>query len=120
MIIGSNANNNKVQGNYIGTDVTGLIELGNPIGVCIENAPENTIGGVEENARNLISGNFIVGIEISGSDAKKNKVQGNFIGTKVNGGSSLANKRGGIRILTAPENTIGGLTNTHQAHSRAI
>ena len=112
LIIGSNANNNKVQGNYIGTDVTGLIELGNPIGVCIENAPENTIGGVEENARNLISGNFIVGIEISGSDAKKNKVQGNFIGTKVNGGSSLANKRGGIRISTAPENTIGGLTNT--------
>ncbi|MCK5209004.1 MAG: CSLREA domain-containing protein, partial [Cyclobacteriaceae bacterium] len=72
LIKGSNARNNTVLGNYIGTDVTGTIDIGNPTGVCIENAPENTIGGDEENARNLISGNSF-GITITGKTAAGNK-----------------------------------------------
>jgi hypothetical protein len=61
---------NKVQGNYIGTDVTGTVtdpdgtpnngdELGNGLnGVLIQTgAANNTIGGTTAAARNIISGN---------------------------------------------------------------
>ncbi|MCK5705301.1 MAG: hypothetical protein KAI29_29325, partial [Cyclobacteriaceae bacterium] len=111
LIKGSNARNNTVLGNYIGTDVTGTLDIGNPTGVCIENAPENTIGGDEENARNLISGNSF-GITITGKTAAGNKVQGNYIGTKANGTEPLPNGLCGIQILDAPGNLIGGETNT--------
>ena len=111
LIKGSNARNNIVLGNYIGTDVTGTIDIGNPTGVCIEDAPENTIGGDKENALNLISGNSF-GITIIGKTAVGNKVQGNYIGTKANGIEPLPNGLGGIQVTDAPATMIGGETNT--------
>jgi hypothetical protein len=49
---------NEVSGNYIGTDVTGNMPLGNKIGIHIEaSSTENLIGGTSSGARNVISGN---------------------------------------------------------------
>src|SRR5262249_31018896 len=47
---------NKVQGNFIGTDVYGTTALGNTIGVCI-NGYDNLVGGEKPEESNLISGN---------------------------------------------------------------
>ena len=108
-IQGNNASLNLVQGNYIGTNDAGDAALGNThFGVRIVNAPQNTIGGLTPQARNIISGNRESGVQIYQSGASQNLVQGNHIGTNVAGDAAIANDRCGIHILEAPNNTIGG------------
>jgi CSLREA domain-containing protein len=120
---GYTATNNTVAGNRIGTDETGSVtdpdqvplngdEWGNYVGVIIENASENTIGGTTNLAKNVISGNFVYGVLITGTLATQNKVQGNCIGTDPLGhyGSTtaLGNGLAGIFIGQASQNMIGG------------
>ncbi len=108
-IHGSTNQSNIVQGNFIGTDVTGTATLGNrSAGIWIDGGDNNTIGGPIPLARNLISGNS-TGIAVSNS-AEGNIVQGNFIGTNVSATANLGNVNDGISIGNAPNNTIGGTT----------
>jgi len=108
------SNGNFVEGNFIGTDVTGKLSLGNTLhagngaGVNIDYSGDNMIGGLTAEARNLISGNFGGGVSIyANPDPMQNKVQGNFIGTDVTGTSGLANDFG---IQDYSGSVIGGLT----------
>ena len=105
---------NVVQGNFIGTDVTGTVALGNTsIGVLISSgAPNNTVGGTTAGARNIISGNGGDGVRIAGVDVSGSVVQGNFIGTDVTGTLALGNGRDGVRIGFGGGGpiTIGGTT----------
>ncbi len=88
---------NLVEGNFIGTDVTGSTSLGNGgAGIVIEDAPDNTIGGTTTGASNLISGNLDDGIFIAGASATNNLIQGNHIGTQANGVDALGNAGDGI------------------------
>ena len=58
LITGSGTKQNDVQGNYIGTDVTGTIALGNSgPGVFIAGSSNNVIGTNAAGDRNVISGN---------------------------------------------------------------
>lgn len=109
-INGTEATGNNVQGNFIGTDVTGASTLGNARdGVFISNAPSNIIGGAVSGARNVISGNSLRGVEIAGSGASGNLVQGNFIGTDVTGTADVGNFLEGILIHSGSrDNVIGG------------
>src|SRR5262249_2486997 len=50
------------------------------------------------------------GIYISDSGATGNLIQGNFIGTDVNGTSPLRNDNAGVFISQASSNTVGGTT----------
>lgn len=112
LIKGPAAKNNTVMGNLIGTDRTGMSAIANPTGVCIENAPENLIGSDStELSGNVISGNQY-GISITGISATGNRISGNFIGVTADGLTSLPNSRGGIIIIDAPGNVIGGKTKT--------
>ena len=110
---------NLVQGNYIGTDSTGKVALGNGrSGVRIssaigstDSATHNTIGGTAAGAGNLISVNKEDGVLIRGdvTGGTDNVVQGNFIGTDVTGKKDLGNLGNGVKIdLSASQNTIGG------------
>ncbi|HEY9171019.1 MAG TPA: PA14 domain-containing protein, partial [Verrucomicrobiae bacterium] len=94
----------RIEGNRIGTDVTGTVPLGNTIGVNVSFG-EHIIGGTEVGAGNLISGNRYDGIYIGG--ATGNKVQGNLIGTDVSGSRALANSRHGM-CLYGGFNLVGG------------
>ena len=76
---------NVVEGNFIGTDVTGTSDRGNDVGIEMgQGSFKNRIGGRDKRSRNLISGNDLTGIEISGG-ASNNKIMGNFIGTRADG-----------------------------------
>ena len=107
-----------MQANYIGTDVTGSADLGNGStcvppygggGVSINwNAAGNTIGGWMTGQGNLISGNGYYGIDIGGNGPSGNLVQGNHIGTNVDGTAALRNGWDGVYMSGAPNNTIGG------------
>ncbi len=65
------ATGNNVQGNYIGTDITGTVGIPNGIlyttngvGVQIVFASDNTVGGTSAAARNIIAGNYWDGVEV--------------------------------------------------------
>lgn len=105
------ASNTTVQGNYIGTNPSGTAALANTgSGVSISGAAtNNTIGGMTTGARNVISGNGSNGVGIANTTG--NKVQGNYIGTKADGASALANAGSGVGISGgAAANTVGGTT----------
>ncbi len=100
-----------IQGNYIGTDVSGTVDLGNSgTGVLVTSgATNNIIGGTVAGAGNLISGNDNYGVRISGSGTTGNVLQGNFIGTDATGTVDLGNTWHGVLISGgAANNTIGG------------
>lgn len=94
-----------VKGNYIGTDVTGSIAVGNILsGVAVNCNDSTIIGGTTAAERNVISGNKgNAGIEILSNDVT---IQGNYIGTNAAGNGFLGNTNDGIRI--SGSEIIGG------------
>jgi hypothetical protein len=67
------SNNNRIECNFSGTNVTGTAALSNgDDGVLIFNGSNNTIGGTTAGARNLFSGNNDHGIGIRGSASTGN------------------------------------------------
>jgi hypothetical protein len=115
LIISDGATGNVVQGNKIGTDVTGTKALGNlSVGVELFGASGNLIGGPAAGAGNVVSGNGTAGISIVGGPslggelhATDNVVQGNWVGTDVTGTISLGNGASGVSV-SGSNNTIGG------------
>ena len=105
----------KVQGNYIGTDTTGTIDLGNgevlatkEPGITVFGGSATVIGG-KGGARNLISGNGEAGVLVDGA-AMSTKLPGNLIGTNANGSTALGNGGDGVEIANGFKSTIGGIT----------
>ena len=110
---GNDTSGNVVQGDYIGTDVSGTIAVANgKDGALIdfEGAIDNTIGGTAAGVITVISGNTDDGVEISGSGASGNVVEGNDIGTDVTGGIALGNITGVEIDSNSVGNMIGGIT----------
>jgi titin len=107
-IDGTGATNNIIQGNYIGTDITGMTGHGNGYeGITLQNAIATQVGGTVSGAGNLISANNNRGIYMA--SASWNVVLGNFIGTKADGTNALGNLYHNIDIDAGSiSNTIGG------------
>ena len=108
------SNNNTIEGNFLGTDPTGTTAQPNIQGVrMIFTANNNTIGGTLPAARNLISGNSGIGVQIE-VNSSGNVVQGNFIGTNAAGNAALGNVPSAAGIITVGNNSqntlIGGDT----------
>jgi hypothetical protein len=106
---GTTTHGNSVVGNFIGTNSAGTAAItAAAVGVLINNAPDNVIGGLNLADRNIISGNSVVGVYIALAGATGNVVQNNFIGTDVSGLAAIPNGVDGIYINGAPGNLIGG------------
>ena len=105
----------KIEGNFIGTDVTGTARLGNSAnGVWIDFSQAGTIVGGQETSRNIISANGAAGIRIAGVFSVGNVVWGNYIGTDVTGSSNLGNSEDGVFIGdTTSGNQLGTLIGTY-------
>jgi hypothetical protein len=99
-------NGNTIEGNFIGTDVTGSIDLGN--------SGDGIFGssgiGSHVIRGNVISGNGGNGVSVS--DGLSNHVEDNFIGTDATGTFALGNDLNGIRAsfdsVVARRNVISG------------
>jgi titin len=98
---------NAVQGNYVGTDVTGAMPVGNTFDGVSLAGPSNTVGGTAAGAGNVISGNGASGVALNGPMAMSNAVLGNRIGTNATGSGALGNTFDGVVITSAPSNSIG-------------
>jgi hypothetical protein len=95
-----------IEGNFIGTDASGAtVSCQANNGVSVFGGGNNTIGGKEPAARNLISGNLSRGLSIA--DNGGNTIQGNLIGTKANGTEPLGNGQEGVELFS-PNTTVGG------------
>lgn len=108
-ITGASAFRNRIMGNYIGLNFTGMDTLDSPnvTGIYLDNgAHHNLIGGITPAERNIISGNRWAGIYFFMSDS--NRVMGNYIGTGLNGLLPLGNRECGIDIWNSRANLIGG------------
>jgi hypothetical protein len=102
------SNGDKVAGNFIGTDPTGMLLADNQTGVGIHSS-DNTIGGTAPAARNVISGNSGNGIGIFGGfGGGANVIAGNYIGTDANGIHGIRNDVGIMINGGSANNTIGG------------
>ena len=85
-------------------------------GVDVVGSNNMTIGGTAAGAGDVISGNGVAGVEITGAvtgannfaNATGNVVIGNLIGTNKNGTSALGNATGILLTSGAIGNTIGG------------
>jgi cysteine-rich repeat protein len=105
--------NNKIEGNFFGTDVTGTSVEANIIGVSLVGGTDNFIGvdANNEEARNLISGNINAGIAITAAtlvSQPHNHIRGNLIGTDITGLAALGNTFFGIQITDSDGSDIGG------------
>jgi len=104
--------NNIVRGNYIGIMPDNSGTNGNQFGVFVIGG-DNTIGGTIPGSRNIISGNSIAGIAISGDTSngggRSTVITGNFIGTDIYGTQATGNQYG-VEILTGDSHIIGGTT----------
>jgi photosystem II stability/assembly factor-like uncharacterized protein len=101
--VSSNGTRTTIQGNRIGTDVTGTNKIPNSVGVN-SIGPDSLIGGLVPAARNIISGNQGDGVSIRGTGSK---LQGNYIGTDITGALALGNNGNGV---SANENALIGGT----------
>jgi uncharacterized repeat protein (TIGR01451 family) len=106
-LAGASTRSNLIQGNYIGTDISGNTSLANGgDGVSINGSSQNAIGGATGGAGNLISGNQGAGIRVVGGP--NTSIQGNRIGTTLGGLTALGNQQTGIEINGGDGSQIGG------------
>jgi hypothetical protein len=96
-----------IQGNYIGTDLSGTAARGNVTGINVAGRGSQ-IGGTASGAGNLISGNRRGVLLMSGAST----VQGNLIGTDASGASPLPNVGTGIYIDGAANGNAFGASNS--------
>jgi len=126
IFINSGCNNSIVQGNKIGTDITGTVNMGNGnCGIQIQGNDNNTlvgsnntqIGGTNSSERNIICGSTNQGININ-LGVSNTIIQGNYIGVDSTGLVAIPNNQQGISIsgyngsVSIPCNNtqIGGTT----------
>jgi hypothetical protein len=113
---GDGTNGNLVQGNYVGTNPAGTAALPNDTGIAVQRgASQNTIGGTDAGAGNLVSGNTSGGILLTDDggtppgSTSGNLIQGNLVGTDPAGTSAVPNGGFGVLFTDGPKNnTLGG------------
>ena len=107
-----------VEGNFIGTDINGMIAIGNGVisgyAAMYVSGSDNTIGGSAAGAGNLLDGSGTEGIRLDSTLSVDNLVAGNSIGVNAAGTGALGNKLYGVLISNgATGNTIGGPTTAY-------
>jgi parallel beta-helix repeat protein len=118
---GTGSTGNYILGNFIGTNIAGTAfpsgsdeaAPGQEVGVLINGASSNSIGGTAAGAGNVISGNAI-GVELAGVPQSNsqfagsdNVVAGNLIGTDATGTVAVSNLDVGVDVDNSAGNTIG-------------
>ncbi|HSP83740.1 MAG TPA: NosD domain-containing protein, partial [Gillisia sp.] len=113
-LVNSGSSDNRIQGNFFGTDKGGSYAVSNGNNIVVSNAPNNLIGGTDPGEMNLISGairgTLGIGVTIAGSGSTGNRVLGNYIGTDITGNIPIRNGFAGIFITAgASQNIIGSV-----------
>ncbi|MDG3005783.1 hypothetical protein [Paludisphaera mucosa] len=104
LISGSTAAGNVVRANLIGADASNVAR-GNPIGVLINQAGSNTIGGSAAGSGNVIGNSATAAVQVLDSTAAS-VIAGNFIGMDASG-AALGNVDG-VQVFRSANVVVGG------------
>ena len=110
--------NTLILGNRVGTDHSGTVAIPNDQnGIMIGHwggtgTSGVTVGGTAAGAGNLVSGNGLHGVYVTGSGSDDTVIQGNLIGTTADGLGNLRNDTGVGVDDGASDTTIGGTVST--------
>ncbi|WP_146583103.1 DUF4347 domain-containing protein, partial [Neorhodopirellula pilleata] len=106
------ANNNTIQGNYVGLNAAGTSAIANgSVGIYILDSTGTAIGGTSAGQRNVVSGNTDQGIFFNNAD--NSTVYGNYVGTNaagtgdVDGTTSDTTNTGLVMLNGSSGNTVG-------------
>jgi hypothetical protein len=104
---------NRILGDYIGVDATGLHALANFFGILMNNALSTSIGGAAAGQGNVISGNTIDGVFAfenfsTGQGPDNSVIQGNLIGTDATGEVAIHNGSRGLDLEAGTNLLVGG------------
>jgi len=99
------ATGNVIKGNLVGTDASGTAAIPNTFGGVGTGYRNTTIGGTTPAERNVISGNLGGGVGVGGSG---HVIEGNYIGTTIDGARALGNSGSGVNLGGALNVTIRG------------
>lgn len=99
----TSTNGTLIQGNFLGTDVTGTLARSNGqyTNIDVSQSQTITIGVTAAGTGSLISGeaNQGTGILIDGGVVGPVNIQGNFIGTTTTGNATLGNGGSGVHVV---------------------
>jgi titin len=103
-----NVDNSTIQGNYIGTDSTGNIAMGNGHSAILPYAGIRTENSCDllTFQSNVVSANITFGIELR--DATNGFMYGNYIGVGADGITDLGNTSMGLWVVNSSGYTFGG------------
>lgn len=94
-IFGVGCKGNVIQGNFIGTDVTGSYAIPNTYGLLFDDrSHQNIVGGYNPGEGNLISGNTAFGAYFYNNGTNSNSLICNKIGTDITGTYAIPNETG--------------------------
>ena len=107
LLAGTGDTDNLIAGNIVGLNGSGNAAA-NTLGGMTIGGTGNTVGGTAAAARNVISGNSVLGSDVNGMfmSGSMNLIEGNYIGTTTGGTGAVPNGTG-VEI-TGSNNTIGG------------
>ena len=114
-ITGANARNNRIVGNFLGTDATGTFAFAEQTRNCAtieiaRSASQNRIGDTTPADRNVISGSAFTAVYFTDNGTNGNVVQNNIIGLTPSGATRLRNQRMGVDINLGASQTPGRRT----------
>ena len=116
---GGNASGNVIKANLIGLTKDGTAAIRNrKFGIFVGGATGTTIGGGGADGRNVISGNTLQAVYVTGESATGVVIDTNYIGTNAAGDAAVGNNqvgvevRGGATGAVVIGNVISGNTNT--------
>jgi hypothetical protein len=98
---------NRVTGNFIGTDLTGVLDVGNSFDGIEVTGAGNRVGTAAKGEGNLLSGNG-TGVRIAAGNGTGNRIQGNLVGTDVTGTQDVGNSSDGIEVEAGSSGTLIG------------
>ena len=93
-----------IVGNYIGTDISGTLAIGNGTGVILNTMANALVGGDTPAERNIISGN---NIQVTVLASQGSTIIGNYIGVGADG-SGVIGGGTGIHVAGSSGTEIGG------------
>ncbi len=96
---------NAIRGNRIGVDAAGTAAVGNQGNGVVINSSVVNLGGISAGQGNIISGNGGDGVQIHAGGVL---VQGNYIGTDIDGSAGLGNGGSGVVAFGMGSIQIGG------------
>ncbi|MGA9421940.1 MAG: CSLREA domain-containing protein, partial [Rhodanobacteraceae bacterium] len=108
------SSDNTIEGNFIGTDPSGMSYLGTNETVMNVQFSNNRIGGTEPASRNVIAATVALGSATLYVQGGNTMIQGNYIGVNAAGSGPLQpddRPTNGIELIgSAPDTLIGGST----------